>query len=191
MNFTYEANAEGYQIFWNDKPLGGAGIIGKYRGKKHKEQVASYGEQARACVEKLKSGAGPQHMLDTLSKYRAEEQTKRHTAFLDAYIEAAFWTSYDDNEMPFDAVYRVGDLSGEAMDKMIEDCATFLAGADLPDDKLEQAGHDFCLTRNGHGAGFWDRPEIYGEEKAQELSVLAKTFGVVDLYVGDDGRIYG
>ena len=191
MNFTYEANAEGYQIFWNDKPLGGAGIIGKYRGKKHKEQVASYGEQARACVEKLKSGAGPQHMLDTLSKYRAEEQTKRHTAFLDAYINAAFWTSYDDNEMPFDEVYRVGDLSGELMDQMIEDCAAFLAKADIPDNLLPQAGHDFWLTRNWHGSGFWDRPEIYGEEKAQELSALAETFGVVDLYVGDDGRIYG
>ena len=115
----------------------------------------------------------------------------KHTVFLDAYINAALWTSYDDNEMLFDEFYRVGDISGEAMDKMIEDCATFLAGADLPDDKREQAGHDFCLTRNGHGAGFRDRPEIYGEEKAQELSVLAKTFGVVDLYVGDDGRIYG
>ena len=115
----------------------------------------------------------------------------KHTVFLDAYINAAFWTSYDDNEMPFDEVYRVGDLSGEAMDKMIEDCAAFLAKADIPDNLLPQAGHDFWLTRNGHGSGFWDRPEIYGEEKAQELSALADTFGVVDLYVGDDGRIYG
>ena len=62
---------------------------------------------------------------------------------------------------------------------------------DIPDNLLPQAGHDFWLTRNGHGPGFWDRPEIYGEEKAQELSALAETFGVVDLYVGDDGRIYG
>ena len=31
---------------------------------------------------------------------------------------------------------------------------------------------------------------LKGEEKAQELSALAETFGVVDLYVGDDGRIY-
>ena len=115
----------------------------------------------------------------------------KHTVFLDAYIDAAFWTSYDDNEMPFDGVYCVGDISGEAMDKMIEDCAAFLAKVDIPDNLLPQAGHDFWLTRNGHGTGFWDRPEVYGEEKARELSALAETFGVVDLYVGDDGRIYG
>lgn len=114
----------------------------------------------------------------------------KQSAFLDAYINAAFWTSYDDNEMPFDEVYLVGDISGDAMDQMIEDCAAFIAKADIPDNLLPQAGHDFWLTRNWHGSGFWDRPEIYGEEKARELTALANTFEVVDLYVGDDGRIY-
>lgn len=113
-----------------------------------------------------------------------------HALFLDAYITAAFWTSYDDNETPFDEVYRVGDISGDAMDQMIEDCAAFIAKADLSDERFTQAGHDVWLTRNGHGSGFWDRPEIYGEEKAQELTKLAESFGPVDLYVGDDGRIY-
>lgn len=115
----------------------------------------------------------------------------KHTVFLTAYINAALWSSTDDSGTPFDEIYTTGDLSGEAMDKMIEDCAAFLAKADIPDNLLPQAGHDFWLTRNGHGSGFWDRPEVYGEEKAQELSALADTFGVVDLYVGDDGRIYG
>lgn len=115
----------------------------------------------------------------------------KHTAFLNAYITAALWSSDDIFGMPLDMNYTAGDISGEATDKMIEDCAAFLAKADIPDNLLPQAGHDFWLTRNGHGSGFWDRPEIYGEEKAQELSALAETFGVVDLYVGDDGRIYG
>ena len=114
----------------------------------------------------------------------------RQSVFLDAYINAAFWTSYDDNEMPLDASYRVEDISEDLIRKMIEDCAAFLAKADIPDNLLSQAGHDFWLTRNGHGTGFWDHPEGYGKEKALELSVLADTFGVVDLYVGDDGRIY-
>lgn len=114
----------------------------------------------------------------------------QHTLFLDAYITAALWSSTDDNDTPLDETYTTGDISGELMDQMIEDCGSFLARASLPNDKLAQAGHDFWLTRNGHGVGFWDRPEIYGEEKAQELSALAETFGAVDLYVGDDGRIY-
>lgn len=115
----------------------------------------------------------------------------KHTVFLEAYITTALWTSDDEDGSPLDEFSNAGDISGELMDKMIEDCAAFLAHAELPDKLLPQAGHDFWLTRNGHGTGFWDRPEIYGEEKSQELSDLAEKFGSSDLYVGDDGRIYG
>ncbi len=52
----------------------------------------------------------------------------------------------------------------------------------------EQAGHDFWLTRNGHGAGFWDRGlGALGERLSKE----SKPYGSCDLYVGDDGQIYG
>lgn len=113
-----------------------------------------------------------------------------HALFLDAYIAVALWSSSDDSGTPFDETYTTGDLSGDLMDQMIEDCAAFIAKADLSDERFTQAGHDFWLTRNGHGVGFWARPEVYGEEKAQELTKLAESFGPVDLYVGDDGRIY-
>ena len=113
-----------------------------------------------------------------------------HALFLDAYIAVALWSSTDDSGTPFDETYTTGDLSGDLMDQMIEDCAAFIAKADLSDERFTQAGHDFWLTRNGHGVGFWARPEVYGEEKAQELTALAESFGPVDLYVGDDGRIY-
>ena len=116
---------------------------------------------------------------------------KSHYAlFLDAYISAAFWSSSDDNDKPLEETYTSGDISGELMDQMIEDCGNFLAKAGLPAEKMVQAGHDFWLTRNGHGSGFWDRPEFYGVEKAQKLTTLAQSFGSADLYIGDDGRIY-
>lgn len=113
-----------------------------------------------------------------------------HALFLDAYIAVALWSSTDDSGTPFDETYTTGDLSGDLMDQMIEDCEAFIAKADLSDERFTQAGHDFWLTRNGHGVGFWARPEVYGEEKARELTALAESFGPVDLYVGDDGRIY-
>lgn len=113
-----------------------------------------------------------------------------HALFLDAYIAVALWSSTDDSGTPFDETYTTGDLSGELMDQMIEDCAAFIAKADLSDEKFTQAGHDFWLTRNGHGVGFWARPEVYGEERAKELTALAESFGPVYLYIGDDGRIY-
>ena len=50
------------------------------------------------------------------------------------------------------------------------------------------AGHDFWLTRNGHGAGFWDRGL---GEVGDRLSNACKAFGSYDLYIGDDGKIYG
>src|SRR5215213_9921810 len=50
-----------------------------------------------------------------------------------------------------------------------------------------QAGHDFWLTRNRHGAGFWDRGL---GDLSNRLSDASKVYGEVDLYVGDDGQIY-
>lgn len=38
----------------------------------------------------------------------------------------------------------------------------------------DQHGHDFALTRNGHGAGFWDRG--YGLH-GRKLTELARPFG--------------
>jgi hypothetical protein len=49
------------------------------------------------------------------------------------------------------------------------------------------AGHDLWLTRNRHGAGFWDRglPKAVGEA----LSTAARNMGEIHLYV-HRGRIY-
>ena len=51
----------------------------------------------------------------------------------------------------------------------------------------EHIAHDFWLTRNHHGAGFWDGD--YGSY-GDQLTAIAETFSEVDLYVGDDGLIY-
>ena len=45
------------------------------------------------------------------------------------------------------------------------------------------------LTRNGHGAGFWDGD--WPEPVASRLTKSAKRFGSFDLYVGDDGKVHG
>ena len=47
----------------------------------------------------------------------------------------------------------------------------------------EAAGHDFALTRNGHGAGFWDRG--YGDV-GTFLSDAARTFGESTAWVEAD-----
>ena len=112
--------------------------------------------------------------------------------FLDGYIECAFWSSVhyaseDAEGVPFDTVDA--ELSDEARRQMREDCAAFI---DANKDDLEgidatQAGHDFWLTRNRHGAGFWDRGL---GERGDRLTHAAHVYGECDLYLGDDGMVY-
>lgn len=63
----------------------------------------------------------------------------------------------------------------------------------------ERLAHDFWLTRNGHGAGFWSRRFTYGDGGDEvvglgdELSALVghgTSFPPLDAYKGDDGRAY-
>lgn len=49
-----------------------------------------------------------------------------------------------------------------------------------------QAGHDFWLTRNRHGAGFWDRGL---GDVGKALTEAAHAFGATDLYITDDGQV--
>lgn len=110
-------------------------------------------------------------------------------SFTRAYIEAALWSSTDDDGNPLDENYSSGDISDETKEKMYADCAKFqeLAG-DLIDDS-SKAGHDFWLTRNGYGAGFWDGD--WPEPAATQLTKLSGRFGTYDLYVGDNSTIHG
>lgn len=118
-----------------------------------------------------------------------------------AYIECALWSSTDnlrdDGGDPLDDNYGPDDIAAETLARMVEDCADFrdcdewraAVGAGLWDDA--QGGHDFWLTRNGHGAGFWDRyGDGAGERLGRALTARADTYGGCDLYVGDDGKIY-
>lgn len=61
---------------------------------------------------------------------------------------------------------------------------TFLKAADVG---ARQAGIDFWFSRNGHGAGFFDRGlGGYGNQ----LQEIAENFGNKDVYAGDDGKAY-
>jgi hypothetical protein len=106
-----------------------------------------------------------------------------------SYIECALWLTCDDAGNPVDT--GVCDVSAELAEDMESDVADFLAyleANNIPHDEWtdEQLGHDLWLTRNGHGAGFWDR----GLPQGEALTAAAKTFGPVELYVGDDGNLY-
>jgi hypothetical protein len=114
--------------------------------------------------------------------------------FIKAYVAAALWSSNDESDeaggVAMDKNYTIEDISASTMTVIIKDCQRFqsenrelLFQSGLTD---EQAGHDFWLTRCGHGTGFWDRDiGDFGDK----LTKSCKKFGNVELYVGDDGLI--
>lgn len=141
-------------------------------------------------------------------------------SFTKAYVEAMFWTEeapgvtteewqaegYEPDEGSIPGDVGVSDLAPSARAQIEADCALFQASPAYQavreaEDNEElgdlfaghggvssMAGHDFWLTRNGHGAGFWDGdwPEPHGDK----LDAVAKGFGSISLYLGDDGKVY-
>ena len=85
--------------------------------------------------------------------------------FVKSYLETALWASTDDDGEPLDKRFSVDDLEEEDWLHVVSQCADFLTRPEVQEcmkastwysDEYKQAGHDFFLTRNGHGAGFRD-----------------------------------
>ncbi len=121
--------------------------------------------------------------------------------YLTQYIETALWSSNDESTPeggePMDKNYGVDDLAPETLKLMQADLDRFekAAGEMLEEDPGSIEGyvqiwpHDFWLTRNGHGAGFWDGDWPINGDKLTAM-VGGADFPEIDLYVGDDGKIY-
>lgn len=80
------------------------------------------------------------------------------------YVETLLWSDQwysEDGEttIPLDDLFVPQDIKPEDHKTLKAELRDFCEGSwdDLFDMEPEQAGHDFALTRNGHGAGFWDR----------------------------------
>jgi hypothetical protein len=140
--------------------------------------------------------------------------------FTRAYVECALWSSMDESDdsggEPLDANYDVSDIAPETLAEMIRECQDFQASfgdhvdrgrtREMTDGTGERsyAGHHFWLTRNGHGAGFWDGgweaeylplkesdPESGYATVGDYLTAMSKPYGEFNLYIGDDGLIHG
>jgi hypothetical protein len=106
--------------------------------------------------------------------------------FTIAYIQCALWSTTDESTpeggYPLDDNYDAEDLTNKALDNIIADCDAFQEdnAEDLSGLADGCCGHDFWLSRNGHGAGFWDRG--YGE-LGNRLHKAAKVYGECNIYV--------
>lgn len=109
--------------------------------------------------------------------------------FYGAYIACALWSSTDDDGEPLDTNYNEGDLTEGTKAALEVDCAQFvlMCAKDLEALAPEQAGHDFWLTRNRHGVGFWDRGL---GDLGERLTKAAHAFGEQHLMVDHLGQVH-
>jgi hypothetical protein len=127
-----------------------------------------------------------------------------------SYIETALWaTTYNGNDPDIDSDedsdlsfrtlgYDIENCSLEFLEKSKKDLLGFMemivndseASKELSEIYYEECGkdsasfaHDFFLSRNGHGAGFFDC-------NCNKLQKFAKTFRETNLYANETGMIF-
>ena len=124
--------------------------------------------------------------------------------FIDGYMDALAWSgtvSVPEDHPQFDegcdpTADRIDEpFAPSFLAQCRADCIDFLSDEvmailEANDEVWDpgRAGHDFWLTRNGHGCGYWDRG---AGDAGETLSAAARVYGSVDLYLGDDNLIYG
>lgn len=116
-------------------------------------------------------------------------------ASFQSYLQTALWSSADDDDEPLDRDYGTEDFEADGRDSQRRQCEEFIrdnrlaiAAVMVKGVTLSQVMHDLWLTRNGHGAGFFDGD--YPEPYATLLTDSAEKLGEVDVYVGDNDVLY-
>jgi len=91
-----------------------------------------------------------------------------------AYLEAADFTDNNDGaSLEFSNAFKASArVDCEKLLRFVHNLGGFI----ITKQTCVQLGHDLWLTRNRHGAGFWDRPDIY-EDKADKLTEFAVSLG--------------
>lgn len=101
--------------------------------------------------------------------------------FIGGYLEAAAWTA-PESQLSTEEIQSM-DFSKQAKEYAKRDSDIFVRVAEKLLEETgasdSQHGHDFWLTRNRHGTGFWDRG--YGPV-GKELTEISHRFGEVEVY---------
>jgi len=119
--------------------------------------------------------------------------------FVDGYLDAVLWVGvsqmygdeYTSEDIRSDYLSSEEAFDDKCLEEILVDCDNFfeeaskfieIDGTDA--DTMQRAGADFFLTRNGHGAGFWDG----GWTEGDVLTTIAEPYGSTD-YTLDDNTL--
>jgi hypothetical protein len=158
---------------------------------------AAIGEEFEYFLRAKDIDSAKQSILNEYPKLTIETNSVNDDFFA-AYVNAALWSSGDpDAGLEFlNEKYDSDDIHPDSIKKMQDDCEQFFSKVSKyiteencnKENHWSQAGYDFWLTRNHHGAGFWDGD--WKKSAAEQLTAASHTFSECDLYVGDDGKIH-
>ena len=96
----------------------------------------------------------------------------------------------DEEGVPLDDNYTADDIEPDTGRELERGAREFMyQNWELIKENLDRAGHDFWLTQNRHGAGFWDGD--WPEAAGKVLTKNSQAYGQYNLLVGDDGKLYG
>jgi hypothetical protein len=104
-----------------------------------------------------------------------------------AALATLLWTDHDDSTGEYlDSTHSPEDFTEYSKTRVRKEMAKFLES--IPECEMSpfDLGCDFILTRNGHGAGFWDRGL---GDLGDELTRIATTFPQIHAYINDDNKI--
>ena len=112
--------------------------------------------------------------------------------FFHAYIECALWASSDMNSEEDTSLlnlkYSIDEFDKKSLRILEKDCESFFKdNFELISEDLERAGHDFFLTSNRHGAGFWDGD--WPKEVGEKLTKESHNYGENYFWV-ENGKVY-
>ena len=124
-----------------------------------------------------------------------------------ALAETVLFSECDNHSVPLDANYTIKSFDEESLNRLyveyqqfisvVEEKITAAVGEnwdciddfyDLAQPAINQTEYDYILTRNHHGAGFWDGD--WSSEVSQILTDAAQSQSEFTAYVDDYGRIY-
>lgn len=116
--------------------------------------------------------------MTTLNHFNMDE-------VLSSYLETLLWT---DENLDERTIYEISD---ESRQKSLLEINLFMEEINKSRKTIkeansynsEQLGHNFLLSRNHHGAGFFD-------DNNNLLQELSNKFAECNAYVGDDNKIY-
>lgn len=133
------------------------------------------------------------------NKNRVPVDRNKLGPMVNGYITCALWSTPDDSffgdgSMLDENYHTKFTISEPTLLQMIRDCVGFYWRNRMSLEALYEsgfydesdAGHDFWLSRNGHGAGFFDRGR---DDVWDELQASAMGWGTFDLWVNDDNEV--